>query len=279
MALNENEVIDLYQKNILLQYLKEAPQSSISDGKKDRKKTTYAKLYFIIIAAVIIMAAVFSSLPQSGELKTKYLVDDLRGDTVDTWKLWKIDDSSPLVVNIKSSDLVDQQKIRVVQEAIMSTRKIEIDDSVTHKGPAGGTSTFYLGWMGALQSYAGSTKYVIPSNFKVASNAEAGDIIIILSTSKDQDGYSGYTRSVVEGNEILKSYITIYDVDGLTDERLAAITRHEFGHALGLGHSTAPEDLMAPTVSMLVPYISECDVDAIVKLYDGHTLNEIVCEK
>ena len=50
------------------------------------------------------------------------------------------------------------------------------------------------------------------------------------------------------------------------------------GHALGLAHSTAPEDLMAPTITTEFPYISECDVDAIVKLYDDGKSSQVVCE-
>jgi predicted Zn-dependent protease len=64
----------------------------------------------------------------------------------------------------------------------------------------------------------------------------------------------------------------------LTDEELSTIVRHEFGHALGLGHSTAPEDLMAPNIDMTVPYISECNIDAIVNLYNG-VQGSTVCEK
>ena len=54
--------------------------------------------------------------------------------------------------------------------------------------------------------------------------------------------------------------------------------RHEFGHALGLAHSTAPEDLMFPTITTSIPFISECDVDAITSLYNGNRQSEVMCE-
>jgi len=44
-----------------------------------------------------------------------------------------------------------------------------------------------------------------------------------------------------------------------------------------LAHSTAPEDLMYPTIETNFPYISECDVDAMEGLYDGANTS-VVCE-
>ena len=83
---------------------------------------------------------------------------------------------------------------------------------------------------------------------------------------------------LIKSRKILKSFITIYDISNLNDEELSTIVRHEFGHAIGLGHSTAPEDLMAPTIDMTIPYISECNIAAINDLYSG-IQGDTVCEK
>lgn len=40
----------------------------------------------------------------------------------------------------------------------------------------------------------------------------------------------------------------------------------------------APEDLMAPTLTTEFPYISPCDVDAIVSLYDNGGQSKVICE-
>ncbi|MBI5697893.1 MAG: matrixin family metalloprotease [Thaumarchaeota archaeon] len=214
-------------------------------------------------------------------LKTRYLTENLRGDTVDTWKFWKLDPESILVVSIVNPDPANKNRINVIKNSILADNTILLDDSLTHKGPAGYTSTYFAGWKGALEKASETeTKYPMPTRIKIVESSDGvGNIIITLSTAKDPDGYSGFTKSTVDGNEILKSQITIYDIDNLSDDMLSAIVRHEFGHAIGLGHSTAPEDLMASSIIMQVPYISECDVSAVIQLYDGLIMDRTTCEK
>jgi len=142
--------------------------------------------------------------------------------------------------------------------------------------------TYYLGWTGSLKGAAElyPTKYPIPNNFDIIESKRGeGDILILLSKFKNTDGYSGYTKSTVDGNEILKISITIYDVNNLSKSQLSTIIRHEMGHALGLAHSTAPEDLMAAKITTNFPYISECDVSAIAALYNGNIEGQVTCEK
>jgi len=218
---------------------------------------------------------------ESETFKSRYFVENLRGDTMVTWKSWRLIGTT-MNVNIIASNNIPQDKINIVKNSITSMEAIEIDDSLTQKGPKGSTSLYYLGWKGALNDIAAKTetKFQLPLDFHVMNSAGGeGDIIITLSNVKDTDGFTGYTKSIVEGNEILKSFITIYNTINLEDEELSTITRHEFGHALGLGHSTASEDLMAPTIDMTYPYISECNVDAIANLYNDVEDSNTICEK
>lgn len=256
--------------------------------KKSRSKN-------LLIAELSVLPAVFllifmsgitdnllDSPPENpvGQMKTSYFTENLRGDTVDIWKSWRLTGTT-LAVNILKSPRVTDHQLDVIHNAISSEETVEFDDSIVHKGPKGTTSVYYQGWAGALKSATNeNTKYQVPTNFDfINSSGGEGDIIITLSNIKDSDGYTGYTKSVTEENEILKSFITIYDISNLTDEQLATIVRHEFGHALGLGHSTATEDLMAPTIDMTIPYISECNVDAIVDLYNANEGRQTICEK
>jgi len=271
-----------HQERNLSQEIKEIQK----EIKKSQSKTlliTELSLLPVVVLLILVSGLGNSIMDytndESTPLKTRHLIENLRGDTVDTWKSWHLVGTT-LNVNILNVKGLSENRINVIKNAITSEDSLEIDDSVTHKGPRGFNSKYFAGWEGALK-YAASknTLYNIPTEFNVlTSDGGEGDIIITLSNLRDGDGYTGYTKSVVDGNEILKSFITIYDVTNLTDEELGTIVRHEFGHALGLGHSTAPEDLMAPNIDMTVPYISECNIDAIVNLYNG-VQGSTVCEK
>ena len=254
--------------------------------KKSRSKTLLiTELFLLPVVVLLVMVSgvgndfVSMSGSDSSELRTRHLIENLRGDTVDTWKSWRLVGTT-MNVNIVNARGMPDDKIDTLEQAILSTEVFEIDDSVTHKGPKGMQSTYFAGWKGALEHASSEeTLYNLPTDFNVIrSYGGEGDVIITLSNLRDSDGYTGYTKSIVDGNEILKSFITIYDVANLSEEELQTIVRHEFGHALGLGHSTAPEDLMAPTIDMTVPYISECNVDAMIDLYNG-IQGSTVCEK
>lgn len=274
--------------------LKRHEDELVQEISKIQKEIKKSRSKILLIAEIAVLPAVFLMLLMSGVtdsiftgdskeppnvLKTKYFTENLRGDTVDVWKSWRLVDSK-INVNILKSPRVSEHQLEVIRNSIMSEETQEFDDSLVHKGPKGSKSTYYVGWAGALKEAAKQeTKYNIPTKFEFVENNGIGDIIITLSNIKDSDGYTGYTKSVTQDNEILKSFITIYDISNLTDDQLETILRHEFGHALGLGHSTATEDLMAPTIDMTIPYISDCNIDAIVNLYNANEDSQTVCEK
>lgn len=170
---------------------------------------------------------------------------------------------------IKTEPSISAEQIHAVKDALMSTNSFIKDGKI-----------FYEGWQGALKATKHDTKFYIPTNLKIIdSNNNQVKVTIILTSSKSDLGYSGYT-TFIENHKVMKdSRIIIYQADKLSRENLVAITRHEFGHAIGLGHSTLYGDLMYPDINIKSAFISECDVKALIALYDGKGLSQVICEK
>ncbi|QLH09382.1 histidine kinase dimerization/phospho-acceptor domain-containing protein [Candidatus Nitrosotenuis sp. DW1] len=264
---------------------------------EEQKNILLAKKNIIIIAiAALVIGAGFTAysvyvvnvvgeqykVTDIGNIQSGYVIQNLRGDTIDTFLSWRLVSGATLHVGITNGEKYPE-KIPLIKEIVLSDESIEIDDSLLHKGLKGSVSTYYVGWSGALkQASEKKTLYYIPTNLQVveSSNGE-GDINIVLSNLKSGDGYTGHTTSIADDskNQILKSTITIYDVDNLSDDQFKTILRHELGHALGLAHSTAPEDLMHPVIRTKYPYISDCAIDTIVELYDGGKNSQVTCGK
>jgi len=214
---------------------------------------------------------------QNTPLKTQYIVQNLKGDALETWYAWTPRDSIELY--IENEDNYPKEKIDSIKKAIMSTETIEIDNSLVYKGDEGTFSKYWVGWKGAIDHYRELRDIEKPLEITFTDKEDA-DIIITLTNSKSGDGLAGLTDSRVndETRTILKSYLTIYDVDNLSNEHMEIIIRHEFGHVAGLAHATAPEDLMYPIIQTAAPYISECDMDALLHLYTGGKTSQVICE-
>lgn len=209
-----------------------------------------------------------------------FLIENLRGDIVETWVAWMIFEGESISINIINSAELSQQKIEVIKSAILSEDTLKIPNVEIGKLPPDTSSVFYKGWKGALQKAAETeTEFVIPTRFTVMeSDLSIADINIILSDIENKE-MLGFTKAIADGkeNQMLKVFITIVDVKNRSGDELAAITRHELGHAFGILHSTAPEDLMNTNYHTNFPYISECDVDAIILLYDNKGINQVIC--
>lgn len=247
--------------------------------KKHRHLTILGILIIPLLFVSVFSSDLNSSLVTNDVMKSGYVIQNLKGDTIDTFHSWDIPKERTLYIDLVNPTVLDNDKIQIIKDAILSEKTVSLDDSLFHKALPGSQSTYFLGWSGALkQASQTTTKFTIPTSFSINEGSTNGDITIILSTLESPDGYSGFTRSTVENNQILKSTITIYKADQLSSAELETITRHEFGHAVGLIHSSDPYDLMHSTIETNYPFISNCDISAITHLYDGNANDKAVCE-
>lgn len=232
----------------------------------------------IVSASIVAFAYVTQSPVPQTPLKSQFLIENLKGDSVDTWINWKVPKDELFHIHVEESPYLTQERLKVIEEVINSKETVELPDSTNPSSKL----AYYKGWAGAIENANKiNTKYPIPIHFHTTTTTEGvGNIVIKLSNLSDPDGYSGYTKLFVDEqyHQILKATITIYGIDGLSNTDLEVITRHELGHGFGLAHSTATEDLMAPTITTNYPYISPCDIDALVGLYDGKSKSKVTCE-
>jgi len=272
-----------------LEQEKQLAQSTTEEYKKiaksSKKKLTVLAVS-TIIAIGIFGGYIYSDFTDDSVVlgdapRSQFVIQNLRGDTIDTWIAWKVSEGDLFHVHVEDSDYITEERADAIFETIMSDEVLEIDDSLLHKGPKGSSSEYFVGWNGALNSID-NVDSPLPKNlhFHITDKGE-GDIIIKLTNLSNADGYSGYTKAIVdeEQHQILKATITIYNIESISIEQLKTILRHELGHGFGLAHSTAPEDLMSPTITTDYPYISDCDLDAIASLYDGEQTSQVICEK
>ncbi|HMK33012.1 MAG TPA: M57 family metalloprotease [Nitrosopumilaceae archaeon] len=205
-----------------------------------------------------------------GPLSTGYEIQNLKGDKVNTWVSWRIVKGDLFHIHILASALATDERMNMINDVIYST-KTSVQDG----------SEYYQGWLGALETI-NSTEYSIPLHFHtVTTDTGTGNILIRLTDASSPDGYSGYTTSMTDdsNHQILKSTVTIYNVNDLSSNDFKLVLRHELGHAFGLAHSDDPNDLMSAQISRDYPYISQCDVETLASLYNGNEKSHVICTK
>jgi len=273
--------------------LKEEVKIATAATHKMTKKYYYAIVMAAISIALIttgymmfvvdVVLGIEHKLEMQISAPTSHTIQNLAGDEIETWLAWRIPEGESINVKI-IEEIFSPEQEEIIEGVFMSDEVIEIDDSLLHKGPKGQISAYYLGWYGALKAAAsqGETFYTIPTKFTLIQEKSAiADITIRGVPVKNADGYLGYTNTIADeaNNQVLKADITIYEINDISNEHLETLLRHEVGHAMGLSHSTDPDDLMAPIITTYYPYMSPCDVQALHGLYNNNQNSRVICDK
>ena len=249
----------------------------------------YYKTGVMAVVAIAVIIGVYSFMfaelagtqyqTQAINQPSGYVIQNLRGEEIDTWIAWLVPEGEVIRISVSGNGLTDE-RFELVKAVFLDEEPIEIDNSLLNKGEQGTTSILYPGWAGAMMAAAETpTEFSIPTKFEVTEGSGFGDINITLESAINPDGYVGWTSTIMDevNNQILKASIKIYGTNDFTDEQLSGVLRHEVGHALGLAHSEDPDDLMAPKMTTEFPFISQCDVDTMVRLYDHGGKSEVAC--
>lgn len=251
------------------------------------------KNYLIMVLAIIGIAVTVGTYPiifinlgivrmhDYNTVPAEFFINDLKVESSDQTALplssWFLVKGDTLRINIVNGEDYPE-KTYIVNKVIYSDQILSNDVNAIGKS----TKTYYLGWQNALETAATQeTTRHIPQKFQIISSEKGeGDITITFSPLQNVDGKLGSTKILVDSfrNEILKAHITVYQINEISDQTLEAVIRHELGHALGLPHEMSSRDLMNSSFSVENAYISECDINGIVTLYNEKNLHPFVCK-
>ena len=131
--------------------------SEIELIKKQMKKNHRNTLILIGLSTIVILGSFFfldNVFFQNDEssLNSKYFTENLKGDTMFTWKHWNLLYDQPLYVNIVNADSFDDEKIQIIKDAILSDEKIIAKKSSVD-------TFYYKGWMGVITAVAEKPPY------------------------------------------------------------------------------------------------------------------------
>jgi len=240
-------------------------------------------LSFIILVGALFLFINLEFVDTAEALQSRDRVHNVdanqREYTIDTAMPWRLAEGDVLHVSILNANEFPEAT-EIIKKVLSFEEVIKIEGSLHHTDSKESTTTYYNGWTGALKAASfEKTSLYIPINFNIVEfGNEDADVIIDLTPFKSGNVYSANTNIVNDKhNQLHKVYITIYEVDQLSLNYIRMITTHEMGHALGLAHSTDPNDIMFPTLQTNHSFLSECNVKAIVELYNRAMNSKIEC--
>ena len=163
----------------------------------------------------------------------------------------------------------DTIPVLIVRDSKVSEHQVDIvEDAINSKQTKNSSRTLFLGWNEGIKEISKSYGVKIPK-LEIKHNLDSTEsITIYLMEKTSKEGFNGYTDLFYDANgDIQKAFVKIYNTDELDNMQLESIIRHELGHALGLSHTNAKNDLMQPVINMNFNAISVLDLLALVSVY------------
>jgi len=122
--------------------------------------------------------------------------------------------------------------VKAVDKAILSTEKFGVK---------------FIGWNGAMNGF--ESDCFIPEMFVKIVNGKPDVEIILTNEDAPRPDLGGTTITQTnDGKTIQNTVVILYNLDKVSLDVAETITRHEFGHVLGLNHVDKRTDLMSDTV-------------------------------
>jgi len=160
-------------------------------------------------------------------------------------------DVSEINVVIESDFDVDDNAIDTITSVIESS--IQNDEQ-------------FFGWNNAISFISEKIDADIPL-MKIIDEKKESQIMIFLTQNPGPDNMDGFTKYKTNNDTIERVFVILYDVDEMEQNEIEMVTRHELGHALGLGHTTNPFDMMFPVIDEKFSMISMFDLGALAQIY------------